>query len=135
MADVNKRVRCTLYDLPSNFSLEFLKCDSISLKSRQKGFSYFSEGYIHDVNLFQGDNCIVTSDTHLSFHCGHFSWPRYLFIVENRHFCRPVSVCVRHFFITLKKDTYSEQYIRIIMLVVGFSPCIFASVWKKKSEL
>lgn len=44
--------RATLKDLPTDFSLSFLKGPSISLKSRQQGFKYCAEEYYHDVKMF-----------------------------------------------------------------------------------
>ena len=55
MAASTQQVLAKLCDLPVNFSMDFLKVTTLSLKSKQQGFKYFSEGYIHDVKMFCGD--------------------------------------------------------------------------------
>ena len=52
MAAITSRNRATLADLPTDFSVSFLKNSMISLKSKQKGFKYFSEGFFHSVTMF-----------------------------------------------------------------------------------
>ncbi|KAJ8306827.1 hypothetical protein KUTeg_008811 [Tegillarca granosa] len=46
--------RAKLSDLPDNFA--FAKTHQVSLKSRQQGYRYFAEGYIHKVSLFFLEN-------------------------------------------------------------------------------
>ena len=48
-----------LVDLHANFAVHFLKETALSLKSKQQGLKYFSEGYIHDVNMFLSNNLIL----------------------------------------------------------------------------
>ena len=50
-----------LTNIPSDFSLVYLKDIAISLKSKQQGFKYFSEGYFHDVNMVKDDNTVITT--------------------------------------------------------------------------
>ena len=57
-----------LSDLPNNLSVDFLKDADISLKSKQQGYRFFSEGYFQNTKIFKDDDDIlqVYSECHRS---------------------------------------------------------------------
>ncbi|CAC5379284.1 unnamed protein product [Mytilus coruscus] len=52
MATAKPYRAASLSDLPNNFQLGYLNCE-ISLKCKQTGFKYFSEGYLHNVKMLK----------------------------------------------------------------------------------
>ena len=72
MAANSSTQRATLKDLPTDFSLAFLKGVTLSLKSRQNGFKFADESYYHDVKMFINDEktifcsarCFASYKTH-----------------------------------------------------------------------
>ena len=72
MAANSSTQRATLKDLPTDFSLAFLKVVTLSLKSRQNGIKFADESYYNDVKMFINDEktifctarCFASYKTH-----------------------------------------------------------------------
>ncbi|XP_076084541.1 uncharacterized protein LOC143055291 [Mytilus galloprovincialis] len=65
MATAKPYRAASLSDLPNNFQLGYLNCE-ISLKCKQTGFKYFSEGYIHNVKMLKQ---VVEQTVNISAKC------------------------------------------------------------------
>ncbi|KAK3084419.1 hypothetical protein FSP39_013253 [Pinctada imbricata] len=49
-----------LQDLSHDFYANYMKKESVSLKSKHQGYKYFSEGYFHDVSMFKEENSLIS---------------------------------------------------------------------------
>ena len=60
MAASSNAPRANLSDLSHGFYENYMKKESISLKSKQQGYKYFNEGYFHDVSMFKGEDNVIS---------------------------------------------------------------------------
>ena len=60
--------RLSLSSIPDNISVDFLpNCDAISYRAKERGLNYFTQGYIHNINISNaGENVKIDAKCYRS---------------------------------------------------------------------